>query len=522
MTDGDLLLRGGRVHPLGDHPPADALLIRSGRVAAVGNEREVRAAARAGARVLDLAGGVVTPGIVDAHVHLTAWGLARRQVDLASCPSLEEALRRIAAAPGDGWVRGHGWDAHRWGGFPTRAALDRVIPDRPVLLDSHDLHAAWLNGAALARCRIGRETPDPPGGRIVRDDAGDPTGILLETAVALATRHLPAPSRNEVHDSLRDAQAALHAWGITGVHSVEVGGRADWQALRAAGALRLRVVQSIPLERLDDAIGEGLRSGVGDEWFRTGGVKMFLDGALGSRTALLRAPYQGESDYRGIGTLPPGEFRAHVRRAARAGIATTVHAIGDAAVGIALEALAETPAPPAMPHRIEHLQLCPPEWWGRAAAAGIVASMQPVHVRSDVAAAEQHWGPERTRGAFPFAALLRAGTTLAFGSDAPVETPDPRQGLHAAVLRLDWAGGPPGGWHPEHRISAKQALRCYTEGPARAAGESGRRGRLLPGFDADVAVWDRDPLVCPPDELLDLACRMTFVGGELVFGAPHP
>ena len=519
MSDRDLLLRGGRVYPLGNQPPAEAILIRAGRVAALGREDQVRAATRPGARVLNLNGGVVTPGLTDAHVHLSTWGLARRQVDLATADSLDEALRRIAASPGEGWLRGHGWDAHRWGALPTRTALDRAAPDRLALLESHDLLAAWLNSAALARVGITRDTPDPPGAQIVRDETGAPTGVLLEDAVRLATVHLPAPTPAEIQDALADAQGALHAWGITGVHSVEATGRADWERLQAAGKLRLRVLQSIPLDRLDDAVREGLRSGVGDDWLHTGGVKMFLDGALGSRTALLREPYQGEADYRGISTLPPPEFRALVRRAADARIASTVHAIGDAAVGLALEVLSENPAPAAMPHRIEHLQLCPPEWWGRAAAAGIIASMQPVHIRSDVTAAERHWGSDRCRGAYPFAPLLSAGTTLAFGSDAPVETPDPRQGFYAAVCRQDWKGEPRGGWHPEHRLSMAQTLRAYTEGPARAAGEADRRGCLLPGFDADFAVWDRDLLACLPEELLEVRCRATGVAGELMHGA---
>jgi predicted amidohydrolase YtcJ len=173
-----------------------------------------------------------------------------------------------------------------------------------------------------------------------------------------------------------------------------------------------------------------------------------------------------------------------------------------------------------MPHRIEHLQLCPPEWWDRAAAAGIVASMQPVHVRSDVHAAERHWGHARCRGAYAFAPLWEAGTVLAFGSDAPVETPDPRQGLYAAVARTAWDDGPADGWFPEHRLTAEQALRAYTEGPAWAAGESNRRGRLLPGYDADLAVWNRDPLACTASELLDLCCELTMVGGEVVYEQP--
>lgn len=526
-----LLLLADRVHLLGDQPPAEAVLLRDGRVAAAGSAAEVRAAAPAGVETLRLDGATITPGITDAHVHLTAWALARRRVELGSTRSLEEALERVrrhAAAHPTGWVQGLGWDRHRWGALPTRQALDRVVPDRPVYLESHDIHAAWLNSEALRRCGITADTLDPPGGQIVRDPAsGEPTGILLENAKALAVPHLPQPDAAEVRAALLEAQREAHRLGITGVHSVEPSGLADFGALEAAGELRLRVLQHLPLAQLDAAIELGLRSGwrsptgtgpCAREWIRIGGVKMFLDGALGSRTAWMREPYEGTGD-RGIQTLPTDEFRGLVRRMAAAGLAATVHAIGDAAVELALDVLSEVPPPPTLPHRIEHLQLCPPELWPRAARAGIVASMQPVHLRSDIPAAERHWGHARSRGAYAFAPLLRAGTTLAFGSDVPVETIDPRAGLFAAVRRLDWEGEPAGGWYPEHALSAEQALRGYTEGPARAAGTADRQGRLLPGYDADLVAWDRDPLDCEPEELREMRCVLTIVGGEVVHRA---
>lgn len=517
--DPDLLLLGGRVHPLGGHPPAAALLLRAGRVAAVGGEAEVRARARPGARERDLAGATVTPGLTDAHVHLTAWALARRRVPLHGIESVEEAARRVAAAGGRGWIVGQGWNRHLLGGLPTRQVLDRVAPERPVLLESADIHAVWLNGEALRRCGITRDTPDPPGGQIVRDPAtGEPTGVLLEEARRVALAQLPALAEEEVDDALLDAQAELHRTGITGVHSVEATGLADFERLRAAGRLRLRVLQAVMLDRLDAAIHLGLRSGFGGEWIRVGGVKMFLDGALGSCTAWLREPYRGAPGNRGIQTLPEPDFRDAVRRAAAAGLASTVHAIGDAATELALRVLAEVPPPAALPHRIEHLQLCPPELWAPFARSGIVASMQPVHLLTDIPAAERHWGHERSRGAYAFAPLLRAGATLAFGSDAPVETPDPRPGLFAALRRHSWDGPWEGGeWYPEHALTAAEALAGYTEGPARAAGEVGRRGCLLPGASADLAAWDVDPLAAPPERIREMRCTLTMVAGEAVW-----
>ncbi|HEU0016679.1 MAG TPA: amidohydrolase family protein, partial [Longimicrobium sp.] len=313
-----------------------------------------------------------------------------------------------------------------------------------------------------------------------------------------------------------DAQREVHGLGLTGVHSVEANGLADFGAMEVDGVLRLRVLQAVQLPRLDAAIEVGLRSGMGSGWLRIGGVKMFLDGALGSRTAWMRQPYEGTTDQLGIRTLEPDDFRESVRRAAEAGLSSTVHAIGDAAVEVAIDVLSSIAAPAAMPHRIEHVQLCPPDLAERAGRSGVVGSMQPVHVMTDIPAADRHWGHARSAGAYAFAPLLRAGMTLAFGSDVPVETVDPRPGLFAAVKRVSWDGAPVEGWHPQNALTAEQALRAYTEGPAVAAGLAHRSGRLLPGYDADLAAWDRDPLACPPDELREMRCVLTVVGGEVV------
>lgn len=514
----DLVLTARRIHLLGARLPAQALLIRGGRIAAAGTAEEVRAAALPGART-EHVDGVVTPGLTDAHVHLTTWALARRQVDLNVARTLDDGVAAVAEAArtGQGWVRGLGWDRHRWGGLPAKEPLDRVCPDRPAFLLSHDIHGAWVNSEALRRCGITRDTPDPAGGEIVRDAQGEPTGVLLEKAVRLVESHLPRPSAPEVRAALVEAQAEAHRLGLTGVHSVEVTGLEDFASMEQDGVLRLRVLQSIPLARLDHAIAVGLRSGFGSEWLRIGGVKMFMDGALGSRTAWMRQPYEGgAAGDTGIRTLQTEEFRDNVRRASEAGIASTVHAIGDAAVELAVDVLGAAERPGAMPHRIEHVQLCPPDLWERAGRSGVVGSMQPIHLMTDIPAAERHWGHERSRGAYPFAPLQRAGMTLAFGSDVPVESCDPRLGLFAAVRRVGWDGAPAEGWWTENAVTAEQALRAYTEGPAAAAGLEHRQGRLLPGYDADLAAWDVDPLEAEPDAVREMRCVLTMVGGEVV------
>lgn len=502
------------------------MLVQGDRIAAVGSAASL-ARAFPGVERLDLPGATLTPGLCDAHIHLIEWALSRREVDLAGADSPESAADAIAAAApatgNDGWIRGRGWNPHRWNGAsPTRELLDAAAPGRAVALQSHDMHALWASTAALERAGVDADTADPPGGRIVRDGGGRPTGLLLENAARLVTDRVPAPDEEAVRAAVLDAQAELHRMGITAVHSfpgihvLEPEPLRLLETLRSAGRLRLRVLQHIALDRLDAAIELGLRSGFGGEWVRIGAVKMFLDGALGSRTAWMREPYQDTED-RGMRVLDDEVFRETVRRAAAAGIATTVHAIGDAAVDLAFDVLSSPGMDgPAIPHRIEHVQCCPPERFASPAAAGIVCSMQPSHLITDWRAADRHWGGARAASTYAFRSLLDHGAVLAFGSDAPVEPVDPRLGFHAAVFRRDLEDEPRDGWNARERIAAADVLRAYTEGPARAAGWDGEIGVLAPGARADIAAWATDPL--DPGELpfRELRCIAALVGGEVV------
>jgi predicted amidohydrolase YtcJ len=520
----DTLFVGGRIYPSASERTVEALLVRDGRIASIGGDAEVRAVALANPRVVRLNGTTLTPGFTDAHIHLTSWALARRRVSLADATDVNDAVERVGATSGQGtgWLRGHGWSRARLGRLPTRHDLDRLPGDRPVFLDSQDLHSAWLNGAALAACGIDRSSPDPPGGRMERDPTGEPTGILYETARAMAIRRIPPPTEYEIRTALIEAQSELHGLGITGIHSVEATGLRDLQLLAERGDLTLRVLQHIQHDTLDEAIALGLRSGFGGDRFRIGGVKIFLDGALGSRTAWLREPYEGDPGNRGIQTLASDDFRNAVRQAARGGLAATVHAIGDAAVELAIEVLGSIRPPTVLPHRIEHLQLCPPELWRRAGASGIVASMQPVHLLTDIPAADRSWGHARSRGAYAFGGVARHGMVLAFGSDAPVETPDPRPGLFAARRRRTWRAweepaDTEGDWYPEHALSGAQAVAAYTEGPAIAAGLPNVSGSLRAGHAADLSVWSIDPVMAEPEDYRSMTCMLTMVGGEIVF-----
>jgi len=505
-------------------PGASAVALADGRVVAVGAEREVCAAVGV-ADELDARGATVTPGITDAHIHLLAWARSLEELSLAGASGAEEVARRlaahVAARPGTGTVVGRGWDDNAWATAPHRDALERACPDRPVTLHSHDFHALWLNGAALRAAGIDAGTADPAGGRIERDAHGEPTGVLREHAVRLAAGLAPVPDEARDRRALRAATAALHALGITGVHVFE-GARARRlvRALVRDERAGLRVLMHLPHDSLEAAVACGVRSGTGDLEFRIGGVKLFADGTLGSRTAALLAPYAG-SDSTGMDLIAPAELRRLVARAAGAGLATAIHAIGDRAVRSALDAFAAAGAARetlALPCRIEHVQLAAAEDLARFAELGVAASLQPTHATSDFETAERWW-PDRLERAYPWRSLLERGARLAFGADAPVEPPGAALMLHAAVTRQRADGSPAGGWDARQRLTLDESLTASTEGPARLAGTWPHIGRLAAGAEADLVVWDRDLHAEAPSRLHEARPRFTVAAGRVVFSA---
>jgi predicted amidohydrolase YtcJ len=510
------VLSARRVITMNPGSEVDALWWDDGRIRQVGTARDIERAAPRHLPRYHLPEALITPGLVDGHTHLALWALNRRRVELAGLRTRDEVIARVAAAtPQHGWVIGQGWDANAWSSPPDRRALDRV-QRAPVYLDSLDVHAAWLNSAALAAAGITRDTRDPFGGRIVRDAGGEPTGLLLERAVELAQPHLPQPDGPALECALLEAQAEAHRLGITGVHNVE--GMETLEAfkrLEADGKLGLRVLFHPPVAALPGLISDRVRSGQGSDRLTIGGVKLFLDGSLGSRTAWMLEPYQGTRD-RGMPITAEREARDAMRTAASAGIATTVHAIGDAAVRRALDLASELPKL-TVPHRIEHFQCVHPSDLERAAVHGIVLSMQPAHLLTDIPLVDRHWG-ERGRGAYAFRSLLRHGAHLVFGSDVPVASLDPREGMYAALERKGFDGAPANGWRPEEKLGFSEALHAYTVAPSHAAGTGGRRGRLAPGFDADLVAWSVDPAAERGDG--DAFRRghavMTVVAGEVV------
>jgi predicted amidohydrolase YtcJ len=527
------LLFNAHIRTLDDaRPLARALLIDGGRIEDYGTESEMLARYDNVRERLDLRGRTILPGLTDAHLHLQNYALGLQKVDCETA-TLEECLERVAvrtrsARPGE-WVLGHGWNQNLWhldraGGFPSAADLDALSPDNPVYLTAKSLHASWANTAALKLAGIEADTPDPKDGQIIRDASGRPSGILLENAMRLMEDPLPALSVRQVADAIEAALPALWKLGLTGVHDFDR--RISFMALQqlqAEGRLRLRVNKSLSVESLEHASEIGLRSGFGNDMLWIGSVKAFMDGALGPHTAAMFQPYEGEPENRGMLSMDAEELFEHGRQAAEAGLSMAVHAIGDRANHEVLNAYEhlrmyerEQGLPP-LRHRIEHVQVLHPDDAARLAALGVIASMQPVHAISDMPVADEFWG-ERAALAYAWNTQLKHGATLAFGSDAPVESPNPFLGLHAAVTRRQHNGHPGAeGWYPAERLGLEQALRAYTTGAAYAANAEQRLGRLAPGYLADLIVLEQDPFSVEPDVLLEMRPSATMVAGEWVW-----
>ena len=537
----DQLLVNGWIYPMDARcPRASALAIAGERILAVEggpstsetqlspSGHSLRDRLAPGGVVLDLGGRCVLPGLADSHIHFSSYALSRRVLDLTRAASLAEVLVLVAERaretdPG-GWVLGRGWDQERWPErrFPTAAELDSVAPDHPVMLRAKNGHALVANSLALHLAGVTAGTSEPPGGRIGRDAEGCPDGMLFEdSAMELVTDLIPIPGPEETDDALREAFPRAWRVGLTAIHDVDgISAFTAYQRLHTQGELGLRVVKYLPVDVLDCVLEVGLRAGLGDDWLRVGGIKVFADGALGSRTAAMLAPYIGEPDNVGVLTTDMDALRTIACRAAEGGLPLAVHAIGDRANRMVLDVLADanTTDMNRLRHRIEHAQLLHPDDVGRLAALGVVASMQPIHATQDCEMADRYWG-DRCATGYAWRSLLEAGTTLAFGSDCPVEDLNPFLGIHAAVTRRRINGFPgPEGWYPDQRLTVKEAMHAYTLGAAYAAGLEDRLGSLAPGKLADLVVLDRDIFTCEPMAIAETQVVATMVGGQFVYG----
>ena len=474
------ILYNATIHTLDPaHPTATALVIDNGRILAVGDDSSILAEFDSRGDSEDFGGRPIIPGLTDAHIHLQHYALSLEKIDCETT-SREDCLQRVAKGaqntPENEWVLGHGWNQNNWeAGFGTATDLDAVAPNHPVYLTAKSLHAGWANSQALHAAGINPTSPDPPGGALQRDSQGAPTGILLEGAMELVANVIPVPTLPQITLALKNAQEHLWQLGLTGAHDFDHRQCfAALQVLHERGELRLRITKSIPLEDLEHTIALGLRTGFGDDFLRLGSVKAFADGALGPRTAAMLQPFEGEPENRGMLLLDAEEILEHGREAVKNGLSLAVHAIGDRANHEVLNALTQlrpieaqaSPEKPSLRHRIEHVQIIHPDDAGKLAQAGIIASMQPIHATSDYLMADRFWG-KRTANAYAWRTMLRTNTNLAFGSDAPVEDPNPFWGLHAAVTRQRQDGSPGAqGWHPEQRLTVAEALQGFTTGAA--------------------------------------------------------
>ena len=527
----DLVLINGDIYTVASpRSRAQAIAIKGEKIVAVGSSADVRAWIGSRTRVIDLHGRFAMPGFNDAHVHLASAGMAKLTVNFEGAKSLAEFQQRIRAAlenykPGE-WITGSGWDHTLWPEkrFPTRWDLDAVSKDHPMIFSRVDGHVAVANSLALKLAGVTKATPDPAAGHIVRDaKTGEPDGMLEEdAAMSLVFRHVPPASHERRRRAIELALADAVSHGVTSIQDYST-----WQdfliyrELKQEGKLPLRITEWLtftePLAKLEEERREG---GTTDPWLKTGSLKAFMDGSLGSRTAAMLAPYSDDPSTSGILRMQPKELNAMSIERDKAGFQLNFHAIGDKANRVALDAFAAVRAangPRDRRDRIEHAQVIAPEDFARFADLHIIASMQPVHLLDDERWAGARLGPERSKGAYAWNTMRKDGVRLAFGTDYPVEGIDPLRGLYACVTRELPEGGPPGGWEPQEKLPMDVCISDYTAGSAYAEFEENRKGELKPGMFADIVVYPADITRIPPPELLHTSVDITITGGRIVY-----
>ncbi|MCA1247278.1 amidohydrolase [Massilia sp. MS-15] len=500
-----------------------------GRITAVGTQAEVAAKAK-NARQVDMGGRTVLPGLIDAHGHVFGLGQQLTQLDLSATTSLAAATGAIAAYAkanaGHAWIRGRGWNQENWklGRFPTAAELDAIVADRPVWLERVDGHAGWANSRTLALAGITKATPDPAGGKIMRDANGEATGVLVDAAQELVTRVMPAQTEAEGRVMLDRALGEMARVGLTAVHDAGVGVQEDrlYRDYADKKKLSARIYAMIggTGADFDQLAKNGPLRDYGDGMYALRAVKLYSDGALGSRGAALIKPYSDEPHSHGLLFFKSAQMDAMMTKAMRKGYQVNVHAIGDAGnkqiLDIYRKELKATKSE-AQRHRIEHAQVVAAQDIPRFQRLGIIPSMQPTHATSDKNMAETRVGPERIKGAYAWRSFLHQGSRIACGSDFPVESPNPFFGIHAAVTRMDHAGQPVAGWYPNQAMSLKEAFRCFTLDAAYAGHQENSLGSLEAGKQADFIVIDRDLFRIPTYDIFKTGVLETWVGGRQVF-----
>ena len=498
-----------------------------GRIVATGDESLLEGIAENDR--IDGGGEVVLPGITDAHAHVYSQGFLNVSLNLLGTTSVEAAVKRIeefASGRRAGWILGRGWNQVLWPvqEFPSAADIDAVVADRPVWLQRIDGHAGWANSKALAIAGIDSNTPDPVGGKIIRDSNGNATGVLIDTAMALVDKHVPDPTRSDIRESYASAIDSLLALGITGVHDAGINKTEAevYMSMADDGELGMRIYAMLSDTGPNlDAFAEPIRA-YGNDHLDIASVKLYSDGALGSRGAAMIEPYDDDPENRGLPFYTQEQLDEFVRVANRKGFQVGIHAIGDLGNRMALDAFERAQGNKASPlrNRVEHAQIIALDDIPRFSELGVIASMQPVHATSDMNMAEDRVGPQRIKGGYAWRRLLDSGAVIASGSDFPVELPNPFHGLYAAVARQDREGMPEGGWYADQALTRAEALHSFTLAAAYAARQEDRLGSLERGKWADFIVIDRDYFEVPASEIDDIRVLQTWVGGKLVYEAP--
>lgn len=536
LPKADLVLIGGTVETLDAAlPNATAIAVKGGKIARVGSDEEIKRWIAPETKVIELGGRAVVPGLVDSHMHLVGLGLRRFGIDLVGTSSIDEVRARVKAAvasakPGE-WIQGRGWDQNDWETFkkkglkfPTAKDLDDVSPNNPVVLSRIDGHAIWVNSKAMALAGVDAKTKPRSGGEMVKAN-GKPTGIFVDNAEGMITEKVPAPTKEQLEQAIALAIKECLSAGLVQVHDMGIGSAAleVLKELDARGELKLRLYAMLDgsSNELDTWMSSGpIVPASGASRLTVRGVKFYADGALGSRGAALHTPYADDKKNTGMLVTMPDVLEDRVKAAAAAGFQVATHAIGDRGNTIVLDIYERVfpgdAAQKARP-RIEHAQILRPADIPRFGRSGVIASMQPTHATSDMPWAEKRVGEERLAGAYAWDALLTTGATIAAGSDAPVEDISPVLGLYAATTRTDAFGAPAGGWLPDQKMSPRAALVAFTRAAAYASFREAAAGLIKEGFDADLTVLDRDPLVIAPEEMNSLEPSMTVIEGEVVW-----
>ncbi len=529
----DLIVTNARVYTADDaRPLVEAFAVRDGRITFVGSQREAAVLAGPTTRIVDAGGRTVIPGMVDAHAHFSGLAQTLRQVDLTGTTSLAEVIARVVAkartVPKGTWITGRGWDQNDWGvtDFPTHDALSAALPDHPVLLERVDGHATYANMAAMKAAGVTAASKAPVGGQIITDTRGQPTGVFIDNASDVLERQVPAPTAAEYTSALKDAIALMHRWGLTGMHDAGAtrGAIERYEALAKANELNLRLYVMIgdDAAALDHYFAKGPQSALynGQLWVRA--VKLYADGAMGSRGAALLEPYSDDPNNVGLLKSTQQHIRDIAERGLKAGFQVNTHAIGDRGNRVVLDAYEQAlRAVPRADHRfrVEHAQILHYDDIPRFAQLGVIPSMQASHQTSDMYWIGKRLGPTRLFGAYAWQSLLQTGVVIPNGSDFPVEQVNPLISFHAAIARQDARDWPAGGWFPAQKMSREEALRSMTIWPAYAGFQEQSMGSITVGKYADFVILDMDIMRVPVELVLQASVRSTYVGGKSVYEA---